>query len=102
MPAGQILLDTPVVLAYLNASEAASPAAAVVIDDFVRTGRNRATISAVSVADQVRAQASGQRWGSGRPFTGATAMFASASSSRTEDRTRSVTWRAISRFWGVS
>jgi uncharacterized protein with PIN domain len=50
-PNTEILLDTSVVLAYLNASEAASPAATVVIDDFVRTGRNRATISAVSVAE---------------------------------------------------
>jgi predicted nucleic acid-binding protein len=48
-PNTEILLDTSVVLAYLNASEAASPAATVVIDDFVRTGRNRATISALSV-----------------------------------------------------
>jgi predicted nucleic acid-binding protein len=50
-PRAELLLDTSVVLAYLNASEAASPAATVVIDDFVRTGRNRATISAVSVAE---------------------------------------------------
>jgi predicted nucleic acid-binding protein len=46
-----ILLDTSVVLAYLNADEAASPAATVVIDEFVRPGRNRATISVVSVAE---------------------------------------------------
>ena len=50
-PNTEILLDTSAVLAYLNASEAASPAATVVIDDFVRTGRNRATISVVSVAE---------------------------------------------------
>lgn len=50
-PDTEILLDTSVILAYLNAREAASPAATVVIDDFVRTGRNRATISAVSVAE---------------------------------------------------
>jgi len=50
-PYAEILLDTSVILAYLNASEAASPATTVVIDDFVRTGRNRATISAVSVAE---------------------------------------------------
>jgi hypothetical protein len=50
-PNTEILLDTSVVLAYLNASEAASPAATVVIDEFVRTGRNRATISVVSVAE---------------------------------------------------
>ncbi len=50
-PNAEVLLDTSVVLAYLNASEEASPAATVVIDHFVRTGRNRATISAVSVAE---------------------------------------------------
>ena len=50
-PDADILLDTSVVLAYLNEGEAASPAATVVIDEFVRTGRNRATISAVSVAE---------------------------------------------------
>ena len=55
-PHAELLLDTSVVLAYLNASEAAGAAATVVIDDFVRTGRNRATISAVSVADRVHAQ----------------------------------------------
>jgi len=48
-PNAEILLDTSVVLAYLNAGAAVSPAATVVIDDFVRTGRNRATISVVSV-----------------------------------------------------
>ena len=50
-PDTEILLDTSVILAYLNAREAVSPAATVVIDEFVRTGRNRATISAVSVAE---------------------------------------------------
>lgn len=50
-PDAEILLDTSVILAYLNASEAASPAATAVIDDFVRTGRNHATISVVSVTE---------------------------------------------------
>ena len=50
-PDTEILLDTSVILAYLNARETVSPAATVVIDEFVRTGRNRATISAVSVAE---------------------------------------------------
>jgi predicted nucleic acid-binding protein len=50
-PDAEILLDTSVILAYLNARETVSPAATVVIDEFVRTGRNRATISAVSVAE---------------------------------------------------
>jgi predicted nucleic acid-binding protein len=52
IPSGaEILLDTSVVLAYLNASEAATPAAIAVFDDFVRSGRNPATISVVSVAE---------------------------------------------------
>ena len=52
LPSGaEILLDTSVVLAYLNASEAATPAAIAVFDDFVRSGRNPATISVVSVAE---------------------------------------------------
>lgn len=50
-PETEILLDTSVILAYLNARETVSPAATVVIDEFVRTGRNRAAISAVSVAE---------------------------------------------------
>ena len=59
-PDTEILLDTSVILAYLNARETVSPVATVVIDEFVRTGRNRATISAVSVAETlVRPFASG-------------------------------------------
>jgi predicted nucleic acid-binding protein len=52
-PATDILLDTSVVFSYLDAGEAVSPAAAVLIDDFVRSGRNRATLSAVSVAEML-------------------------------------------------
>jgi hypothetical protein len=67
-PNTEILLDTSVVLAYLNASEAASPAATVVIDDFVRTGRNCATISVVSVAETlVRPFAAGAAARPGEP-----------------------------------
>ena len=59
-PDTEILLDTSVILAYLNARETVSPVATVVIDEFVRTGRNRASISAVSVAETlVRPFASG-------------------------------------------
>ena len=50
-PDTEILLDTSVILAYLNAREAVSSAATVVIDEFVRTGSNRATNSAESVAE---------------------------------------------------
>jgi predicted nucleic acid-binding protein len=52
IPAGQrLVLDTSVVLAYLNAKEAASPIAAIVLDDFVRSGRNTAAISTVTVTE---------------------------------------------------
>ena len=68
LPTRAFLLDTSVVLAYLNASEAASPAATVVIDDFVRTGRNRATIRVVSVAETlVRPVAAGAAARPGEP-----------------------------------
>ncbi|MGC8634145.1 MAG: type II toxin-antitoxin system VapC family toxin [Candidatus Limnocylindrales bacterium] len=61
IPAGAgILLDTSVLLAYLEGDEPASGAAALVLDTFVRGGRNRATISAVSVAETlVRPSAAG-------------------------------------------
>ncbi len=50
-PGVPIVVDTSVLLAYLNGEELASPAAAVVLDDFVRSGRNMATISAVTVTE---------------------------------------------------
>ena len=50
-PATPIVLDTSVVLAYLNGNEAVSPAASIVVDDFVRTARNEATISALTVTE---------------------------------------------------
>jgi predicted nucleic acid-binding protein len=52
IPAGTpILLDTSTILAYLSGAEAASPAAAIVLDEFVALGRNRAVISAVTVTE---------------------------------------------------
>src|SRR5438093_13237023 len=50
-PATPIMLDTSVLLAYLDDTERVSPVAAVVIDDFVGSGRNEATISALSVTE---------------------------------------------------
>jgi predicted nucleic acid-binding protein len=50
-PATPLVLDTSVVLAYLNGNEAASPVATVVLDGFVRNGRNAATISTVTVTE---------------------------------------------------
>jgi predicted nucleic acid-binding protein len=47
----QILLDTSVVLAYLNGREAISPAATLVIDEFVSSGRNHAIVSAVTAGE---------------------------------------------------
>ena len=52
IPAGaSVVLDTSVVLAYLNGGEAVSRAAAVVVDAFVRTGRNEATISVLTITE---------------------------------------------------
>lgn len=46
-----ILLDSSTILAYLSGQEAVSPAAAVVLDAFVASGRNRAVISAITVTE---------------------------------------------------
>lgn len=46
-----ILLDTSALLAYLDGTERASPAAAYVLDSMVRGGRNAASISAVTAAE---------------------------------------------------
>jgi len=51
IPSGQaILLDTSTLAAYFE-SEATSPVAAALIDEFVRSGRNRAVVSAVSATE---------------------------------------------------
>jgi predicted nucleic acid-binding protein len=52
IPAGTpLVLDSSTVLAYLRGDEPATPAATLVIDGFVRTGRNSATISVVTVTE---------------------------------------------------
>src|SRR6185503_18695672 len=52
IPAGAtIVLDSSTVLAYLDGGERVSPVAAVVIDDFVATGRNTGVVSAVTVTE---------------------------------------------------
>jgi len=57
----QILLDASVVLAYFDGREAISPAATLVIDEFVNSGRNPARISAVTVGETlVRPMKAGQ------------------------------------------
>lgn len=52
IPAGApILLDSSTILAYLSGQEPVSPAATVVLDEFVASGRNRAVISAITVTE---------------------------------------------------
>jgi predicted nucleic acid-binding protein len=46
-----IVVDTSVVLAYLNGRERVSAAASLVIDHFVRTGRNEAVVSALTITE---------------------------------------------------
>jgi predicted nucleic acid-binding protein len=47
----RLLLDSSSLIAYLNGNEPASVAAAHVIDDLVRSGRNHAVISMITVLD---------------------------------------------------
>jgi predicted nucleic acid-binding protein len=52
IPAGAtLLLDSSAVLAYLSGTEAASAAAASVIDGFVGTGHNLAVISTITMTE---------------------------------------------------
>ena len=69
-PATPLVLDASVVLAYLNGNENASPVAAVVLDDFVRTGRNSATISSVTVTETLV-----RPFGAGAPALGIAEAF---------------------------
>lgn len=46
-----LVIDSSAILAYLDGTEAVSALAAVVFDEFVRPGRNAATVSAVSVTE---------------------------------------------------
>lgn len=60
-PGAALVLDTSVVLAYLDGDELVSPAAVLVIDEFVRGGRNLAFLSAVTVTETlVRPIAAGE------------------------------------------
>jgi len=69
-PATPLVLDAFVVLAYLNGNETTSPVAAVVLDDFVRTGRNSATISSVTVTETLV-----RPFGAGAPALGIAEAF---------------------------
>ena len=52
LPEGErLLLDTTVLGAFLDATEAAHPVAKTVIEDLVRTGRNPAVVSMVTVME---------------------------------------------------
>lgn len=52
LPAGErIVADSSTILAYLDGTEAASPVASTVIDELVRSGRNPALLSAISVTE---------------------------------------------------
>lgn len=50
-PDALIVLDTSAVLGYLDGSAAASPAAAHVFDELIRSGRDRGLISAITVTE---------------------------------------------------
>lgn len=47
----RLLVDTSALLAYLTTAEPAHPIAALVIDEFVRPGRNSAVVSAVTAME---------------------------------------------------
>jgi predicted nucleic acid-binding protein len=52
LPAGApVLLDTSVILAYLTGGEPASASATILLDQLVRSGRNPAIISALTLAE---------------------------------------------------
>lgn len=46
-----IVLDTSTLIAYLNASEVASPAARMIVDDLDATERKPAILSSITVAE---------------------------------------------------
>jgi predicted nucleic acid-binding protein len=48
---GRLVVDTSVVLSYLNGSDVCSSAAAVVLDDLVGPGSHWATVSAITVTE---------------------------------------------------
>ena len=50
-PGATLVVDTSAILAYLDGTETASAAAAIVFDQFIGTGRNPAILSAISVTE---------------------------------------------------
>lgn len=47
----RVLLDTSTLIAYLNGGEGVTPVAELVVDDLVRSGRNPAVVSMVTVME---------------------------------------------------
>jgi predicted nucleic acid-binding protein len=52
-PDALIILDTSVVLSYLNGTDRIAPAAAIVVDELVAAGINRAAVSTISVTESL-------------------------------------------------
>jgi predicted nucleic acid-binding protein len=50
-PGASLVIDSSAILAYLDGTGSVSALAAIVFDEFVRTGRNAAAVSAVSVTE---------------------------------------------------
>ena len=50
-PGERILLDTTVLVSYLNGNEPASPIATLILDEFVLSGRNEAVVSMVTILE---------------------------------------------------
>jgi predicted nucleic acid-binding protein len=50
-PSGPLVVDTSVVLSYLNGTDVFSQAAALVFDDLIATGLHTATLSAITVTE---------------------------------------------------
>lgn len=46
-----MLLDTSAIVSYFKGNESASPVATAIMEEFVATGRNQATVSAVSAME---------------------------------------------------
>lgn len=61
----RLLLDTSALISYLNGGELVSPVVAEVIDNFVRSGRNQAVVSMVTVMELLVRPL---RLGAGEPY----------------------------------
>ncbi len=50
-PGPSLLLDTSMIIAYLNGGEAISPVSSLIIDSWVKSGRNIAVLSMITVME---------------------------------------------------